>query len=309
MANIDIVQIKSTWKNKGSNHLKQLILNLEIRTEILEIAQKQIDTVKLNNLESLRKITLISHNELLAIDEIRESTKYKTDLKTFNPSFSIIIPTHTNPPELWSRTMRSILNLEGIDFEVIVVCENEQLIESLTVPKEFNSMDLKIIKNRFLHSEESIISSKSSETTNRLKWFNSGTGGFLSGINSSKYAWVIPMAHDDEFPNSLSVRKMYEELFYSKDEIALGRIEQLFPDGLSTKSYSNNPLIQSNYGIQGSIIYQPFARYLFKFIDNYFEIPNDWGVIERIRSYNLRLKICTEIMSNYYPSKLWVKET
>jgi hypothetical protein len=99
MANIDISQIKRTWNNKGSSYLKQLILNLEIRTEILEITQKQINTVKFNNLENLRKITLISHIELLAIDEIRESTKYEADLKTFNPSFSIIIPTHTNPSE------------------------------------------------------------------------------------------------------------------------------------------------------------------------------------------------------------------
>jgi hypothetical protein len=307
------------WKsNKSFYHNSQHRIS-EIENQMLESLtadNKNNETldVKIRNLEiktknALQALSNYNHLIYIEIDKIRQSEKYKSSINEFAPEFSIVIPTHTNPKSLWDRTIESVLKLKGIKFEIIIICENEEIYKSINIPERFSRLDIQIIINRFSFVETPIDLDSVNSDTKVIKWLNSGTGGFLTGFNSAKYNWVIPMAHDDEFPSPNCINDLYGEMFNSKSEIILGQIQQIGVDPIDNKIFSNNPLNNKNYGIQGSIMYKSFAPLLFQFVDSYFQIANDWGVIERAKMFNLKVETSKTLMANYYPSTLWSNQT
>jgi hypothetical protein len=307
------------WKSKKSFYQDSQHRITELENKMLD--RLRVDRqnnealdVKIKNLElktknALQALSNYNHLTYVEIDKIRQSEKYKTSINEFVPQFSIIIPTHTNPKSLWDRTLESIHQLEGIRFEIIIVCETEEIYKLINIPQRFNNLDIQIIINRFSFVETPIDLNGVNSNAKVIKWLNSGTGGFLTGFNSAKYNWVIPMAHDDEFPSPNCIYDLYEEMFNSKSEIILGQIQQIGVDSIDNKIFSNNPLNNKNYGIQGSIMYKSFASLLFQFVDSYFQIANDWGVIERAKMFNLKIETSKTLMANYYPSTLWSNQT
>jgi cellulose synthase/poly-beta-1,6-N-acetylglucosamine synthase-like glycosyltransferase len=223
---------------------------------------------------------------------------------------SFVIPTHSNPESLWDRTIPSIRSQVNIEKEIILVVDSqaknvdEMLAEMTRQISKYQGIDIKIMKSSNFKVPKIFFFGHKSNAIDP-KWLTAGTIPFIDGINAARNTWLILFAHDDQLPNENSVFELFNELRSSRKVAIMGTISQLSPNNNQNRLFTNKPMTKDNYGIQGSIFHKNIAKNLLNLKDVRLGIPNDWGVVLRLKLAKINIAHSDKIMANYYPSSLW----
>jgi len=318
MKNFEIIKkirsIVSIIKNidinvrNNNQSLDKIELNiLDINVKIDEISKTLLNLDEASNYANFMNYCFQSLNFIKFI-----SSDFGSHLEVKKDLISVVIPTHTNPECLWTRTIPSVMNQIGAEIEIILVLDGQkekvtsmrQEIDSILLSNKFK-YEIKVIEGRAAFKENFIKFNTNIPKISYINWFSGGLKSLRIGIDFAKGQWILPFNHDDEIPTSETVTNLYKEILSKDGDVILGQVYQQSPDGQNNKLFTNKNFSQDDYGVYGSLIKKQHAQILYDENDIFFGIPADWGLISRLKFFRINVVLTDTIMCNYFPSNLW----
>jgi Glycosyl transferase family 2 len=222
--------------------------------------------------------------------ELRATAEYERAYTDPDPLISVLIPTYDRLDLLRSRAIPSILGQEYRNLEIVVVGDNApyglaEITEGFHgAPIRFFNLPL-----RGPYPEDA-----------RRRWMVSGATPFNEAMAAARGIWLAPFADDDEMrPNHL--RALLEAARERRLEFVYGRLQMRLAE-------HGNPVLGlfppqfENIGLQAALLHGQLRLFELELADAEFEVPADWGLIQRMLRAGVRTGMIDEIVADYYPS-------
>jgi hypothetical protein len=222
--------------------------------------------------------------------EMRRTLEYESAYVDANPLISVLIPTYERLELLRSRAIPSILAQQHQNLEIVIVGDCAPY-EAGDVTTGFAGAPIRYVNLplRGPYPEEA-----------RKRWLVSGTTPLNEAMAIARGAWLAPFADDDKMrPNHLSTL-----LAAARDrrlEFVYGRLQQHLNDGVDAVLGSFPPKPR-DIGLQAGLLHGHLRVFELELADSEFDVPNDWGQIERMARAGVRIGMVDDVVADYYPS-------
>jgi hypothetical protein len=274
------------------NLIRTSLENMNGMPARIETAQSALDML----LEHARIGVGHSIDPPRTVEDCRESRDYENPFVVANPKVSVLIPTHTGPPELWSRAVPSVLSQSHQNLEVLIAVNSQfgAVLDSVnTGIQKLGDDRVKLVPAWSPNLEE---------FSGLRKWLASGSLEVNAALRESSGLWVSPFAHDDQLvPKALESLIEYARLF--RLEMCYGDVIQI-RDSEVFKVHCSDPPRLHEFGLQGSIRHFAFNSFRYHIEDAILGLPNDWAVMQRMRLAGIRVGHFCEPTCHYFPSNI-----
>jgi hypothetical protein len=224
---------------------------------------------------------------------LRETPEYEAAYTDDEPLVTVIITTYRNHEMLKERSLPSVLAQTYERFEVLVVGDAAPP-ETEAVIRSFNDDRVSYVNLPYRGPYP--------ERPDRA-WYVSGTAPYNTGLALAKGAWIGSNSDDD------ALRPEYIETLLAlgreqRAEVPYGQIDQQQPDGENVLLCTFPPS-SGHWGTQCCLFHGALRFLPHQPTDWLFELPNDWGLCERMLRIGVRFAMTDTPVCDYYPSSLW----
>ena len=218
--------------------------------------------------------------------ELRESAEYAAAFTDPEPLISVLIPTYERLETLRERAIPSILAQEYRNFEIVIVGDNApygaaEVLEGFErAPIRYENLT---VRARYPDEPE-------------RRWFVAGTPPFNEAMHLARGAWMAPFADDDAMrPHHMRV--LLERAQADRLEFVYGLLLYA-PSGQTIGSF---PPRLGDIGLQGALLHAALSFFELELADADFNVPNDWGRIERMLRAGVRVGMVDDVLTDHFP--------
>jgi hypothetical protein len=227
------------------------------------------------------------------LSRLRALPSYEAPFASERPLVSIPIPTYSNARGLAERSLPTALAQTYEDLEIVVVGDGsppevEDAVRGFRDPRI-----------RFVNLER-----RGPYPEDRdARWFVAGTMPLNEALRIARGDWIAVLNDDDEFRPD-HVERLLALARERRAEVAYGRLAMHRPDGTVEEAGRFPPDIHQ-FAWQMSLFHEGLRYFGFSFGAQVFRIPGDWHLCRRMLRAGVRFAMTEEIVSDYYPARLW----
>lgn len=218
--------------------------------------------------------------------ELRETPQYAAAFTDPEPLISVLIPTYERLATLRERAIPSILAQEYRNFEIVIVGDNAPY-GAAEVMEGFERAPIRY---------ENLTTQVRYPDDGHRRWLVAGTPPFNEAMHLARGAWMAPFADDDAM-RPRHMRVLLERARADRLEFAYGRL-RLVSTGETLGSF---PPRLGDIGLQGALLHSALSLFELELSDADFNVPNDWGRIERMLRAGVRVGMVDEVLVDYFP--------
>jgi hypothetical protein len=222
--------------------------------------------------------------------ELRATPEHDSAFTDPDPLISVLISTYERLDLLRSRAIPSILAQEYRNFEIVIVGDCAPY-EAADVTEGFAGAAIRYfnLPLRGPYPEDG-----------RRRWLVAGTPPFNEAMARARGVWLAPFADDDAMrPNHLSA--LLAAARERRLEFVYGGLQQHLGGG-PDRVLSAFPPQPGAMGLQAALLHGHLRLFEFELADADFDVPNDWGQIERMLRAGVRTGMIEDVVADYYPS-------
>lgn len=219
--------------------------------------------------------------------ELRETPEYAAAFTDAAPLISVLIPTYERLGTLRERAIPSILAQEYRNFEIVIVGDNAPY-DAAEVLEGYERAPIRY--------ENLTVQGRYPDDAVR-RWLVAGTQPFNEAMHLARGAWMAPFADDDAMrPHHMRV--LLERAQADRLEFVYG----LFLYAPSGETVGSFPPKLGDIGLQGALLHESLSFFELELSDADFNVPNDWGRIERMLRAGVRVGMVDDVLVDHFPS-------
>jgi GT2 family glycosyltransferase len=224
---------------------------------------------------------------------LRSAATYEAPFTKTDPLVSICIPTYENVTDLVNRAIPSALGQEYQHIEVVVVGdgappETAAALERLRDPR----VRYENLPHRGFYPED-----------DTQRWYVAGTPAFNRAIELARGEWFA-ILNDDDALRPHHVRRLLEEARETRAEVAYGNLLRLAPVE-PEQILGAFPPAPYAFGWQAALQHRAMRLFEYELVAAVFSEPGDWNRARRMLRAGVRFAYVDEILTDYYPGRLW----
>jgi hypothetical protein len=219
--------------------------------------------------------------------QVRETPEYAAAFTDAEPLVSVLIATYERLGTLRERTIPSILAQEYRNFEIVIVGDNApygaaEVLEGFErAPIRYENLTV-----RGPYPDDA-----------KRRWLVAGTPPFNQAMHLARGAWLAPFADDDAMrPHHMRV--LLERAQADRLEFVYG----MLMSDLSGETVGSFPPKLGEIGLQGALLHGALSFFEVELSDADFNVPNDWGLIERMLRAGVRVGMVDDVVTDWFPS-------
>jgi hypothetical protein len=227
------------------------------------------------------------------LEALRNGPAYDEPFDIEDPLVSVLVPTYSNAARLADRCLPSILAEGHRNLEVVVVGDAAlqpviEVMEAVDDPRvRFVNLPM-----RGIYPDDP-----------ERRWLVAGAAPANEAMRLARGHWFCFMDDDDAFtPGRLEA--LLAGARAERVELAYGRIRRVAPDE-PDQILCAFPPKPYDWGYQAALFHRGIRFFEFETVDATFGLPGDWGWIRRVMRAGVRMAMIDDIVTDYYPGKLW----
>jgi hypothetical protein len=218
--------------------------------------------------------------------ELRETPEYAAAFTDPQPLISVLIPTYERLGTLRERAIPSILAQEYRNFEIVIVGDNAP----------FGAAEVLDGFERAPIRYENLTAQVPYPDDVLRRWLVAGTPPFNEAMHLARGVWMAPFADDDAM-RPRHMRVLLERARADRLEFVYSLL-RVVPSGETICSFPP----KLGMGLQGSLLHGALSIFELELSDADFNVPTDWGRIERMLRAGVRVGMVDEVLTDYFPS-------
>jgi hypothetical protein len=265
---------------------EQLAAELARLSASLAALADQQPAFRADVINALRHIHADEAHHRRRLRELRETPEYAAAFSDAEPLISVLIPTYERLATLRERAIPSILAQEYRNFEIVIVGDNAPY-GAAEVLEGFERAPIRY---------ENLTARGRYPDDPRRRWLVAGTPPFNEAMHLARGAWMAPFADDDAM-RPRHMRVLLERAQTDRLEFVYGQ----FLYAPSGEAIGTFPPKLGEIGLQAALLHEALSLFELELSDADFNIPNDWGRIERMLRAGVRVGMVDEVLADHFP--------
>lgn len=267
----------------------------ETRGQVIE-ARREIGELRRELTRITDVLRLIYEDEpgqRARLRELRASDSYALAYEQPDPLVSVVIATYDNHALLRERAIPSVLAQDYPHWEIIVVGDAAPAAAAEAVASFADSRIRYVnLNRRGPYPPDGI-----------ALWHVAGIPPYNHAVQLARGHWIAPLADDDAFrPDHISA--LLGLARRERHEMTYGRFLVHLRDG-EPHELGVFPPQHGAFGMQMCMFHSALSIFEPELAHALFELPGDWGWVQRLMRTGVRIGMVDGVVTDYYPSWSW----
>jgi putative methyltransferase (TIGR04325 family) len=279
-------------RNRGTDDAGRAQVDARLASLEADVTVRHGESARLR--EMLRAICDREPLQRERLRELRASDAYLSPFTESEPLVSVVIPTFDNHRLLRERAIPSVLAQTYQHFEVVVVGD--------AAPDEARAAVGSFADPRLRYSNLPYRGPYPPDVLG--SWHVAGVPPYNEAVRLARGLWIAPLDDDDAFRPE-HIQRLLETAQRERLEFVYGTMLRRHPNG-STEVLGRFPPEYAQFGLQAAMYHAGLADvFELELTDSLFDLPYDWGLVQRMLRAGVSMRMVDEISVDYYPSQWW----